>query len=136
VRLALDWIKKMVNFVTAKSQNEMFDYLKLIVYETDDPLLAWEKERAMDYLYNGLSFLEKEDFKKAVSYIESAIDIFEKKNDQLRKSFCFFFMGDVYHQKKEKETAKDYFKRALEYFEQKKHRMRYACENKLKEMEL
>lgn len=132
----MDWIPKMINFVTAKSQNELFDYLKFVIYQTDDAKVVEKKDLALDYLFNGLAFLEKKKYQKSIDFIQSAINIYEAGQDDLRKAIGLFFMGAVFQDQEKKDIAKDYFEKARVIFKEKENKMQYACENKIKEMEL
>lgn len=130
----LDWFQKAENIISSLGKNEIFDYLKYIVYNTDDKKMIEQKDKALNSLFAGMEALNKKNFESAMGFIEQSIGIFTKTNDELRKAISEFFMGEAYKLKENTEKAKEYYEKAFEVLKKNGNMMAHTIEQKLKEL--
>lgn len=120
----------------SSTDNYIFDYVKFVLYGTDDKELLEEKERGLKFLFEGIHHSSQQKFDIASKQIQKAIDIFEKTNDELSKAFAFFFMAQNYNLQEDTKSTKDYYEKAYQIFKEKGNMMALHIEQKLLELKL
>ncbi|OHD14670.1 MAG: hypothetical protein A2Y41_06055 [Spirochaetes bacterium GWB1_36_13] len=131
----MDWLSKVESMVSNVYKNDMFNYLKAVIYNTDNKDLIEKKEKAFNALFIGIEAMNQNNYDKAINLVQNSIDIFKETQDQLRQSFSEFFMGQIYQTKEEFEKAKEYYKRSYQYLKEQKNNFALTIEEKLKELE-
>jgi tetratricopeptide (TPR) repeat protein len=132
----LNFLTKINTLIVSHSQNEVFDYLKYIIYGTDKSEKVEELDQAFYNLFGGLDLSRDGKYSSALELLEKALKTFQANEDRLGESFCFFFIGEVHAEHKDFEKACSCYKKAHEELSRREHRMASAIESKIKEMEL
>jgi len=122
------------NMVSDFYQNQMLDYLKFVLYGTEDRKLVEEKEQALRDLMLGMHEISRKNFETATGFMNRALNLFSSKKDDLHTAFSEFFLGEIYRMKEDFSKAQTYYQKAFDIFSAKKNRMADEVEEKIKEM--
>jgi tetratricopeptide (TPR) repeat protein len=113
---------------------EIFDYMKFILYGTNDKDVIQQKDKALRELFAGMKEMGKRNLDKSLSLIKDSLDIFAQTKDELSEAFAQFFMGEVYQLKDDVANALDYYEKAYEVFQKNKNLMALNVEQKIKDL--
>lgn len=110
----------------------MFTEIKGDVYwhltEFDSSIIEYKSSRKLyeesgrillaghNYADIGYVYMDKHDYKTALSYYYKALDIAEKENNEGLKIVALTYIAQIYHMRSEYEKALETYEKALDYF--------------------
>lgn len=124
-------VHKMIN----SRQNQVFDYLKFMLFGTEDKDIISQKEKALESLFEAMNEMSNKKLDRASQMIKKSIDIFSNTRDHLSKAFAEYFMGEVCLLNEQIEKAKEFYQSSYKVFKEKGNMMALRIEKKLLEIE-
>lgn len=110
----------------------MFHEIKADVYwhlsEFDSSIVEYKVSRKLyeesgrilfaghNYADIGYVYMDKHDYKTALTYYHKALDIAEEQESEGLKIIALTYLGQIYHKRSEYEKALEVYEKALDYF--------------------
>lgn len=121
--------------VILEINNQIADYIKPLIYSSNDPEIIQLKEQAFRDLNIGMIEATKGHYETALSYLREAIEISIKTKDVLLEAFSNFFTGETYFLKNDLFQSKEFYLKAYQVFNELGNRMLFIAGQKIREIE-
>jgi tetratricopeptide (TPR) repeat protein len=116
--------------------NELADYIKPLVLNTNDPELAAKKQQAYNLLVKGRQLLEQNDNTAAFKSYEEAISIFAAAKDDVAQGFARYLCADSYEIVGDIEKCLDNYNKAYELLKEKSRMTALKVEQKISALKI